>query len=402
MVPRIHPRWWQWCLLIGCSLGALSCANTGFRFKGAAANDAPSLLSGTIETRETRVGSKVGGRVAAVLVEEGQSVSAGQVLVRFEIAELQAELAQAQAAVEQSAAQLAQLQNGARPAEVEQARAVTANAQAAYDAVSNGPRVEEIAQARAALAAATAEAESAALLSARYEQLQRSGDIARQDFDAARLRMEQLQARRAASQQQLDLLRNGSRAEDVRASAERLRVARASEHLVRSGPRVESITDAQAQWRQALARVEQLKVRLTEGEVRAPAAAIVEALTVRPGDLLTPNQNVARLLEHDQLFVRVYVPEPQLGWLNVGQRAQVKVDSFADRQFAGKIEQINGQGEFTPRNVQSRDARNHQVFGVKVRLDNRAGLLKSGMAAEVWLDYAAPAREATNAAREEK
>ncbi|HMZ23212.1 MAG TPA: efflux RND transporter periplasmic adaptor subunit, partial [Blastocatellia bacterium] len=82
----------------------------------------------------------------------------------------------------------------------------------------------------------------------------------------------------------------------------------------------------------------------------------------------------------------VYIPEPQLGLVKVGQKARIKVDSFNDRSFDGVIEQINTQGEFTPRNIQSRDERNHQVFGVKVRIDNREGKLKAGMAADVTLE----------------
>jgi HlyD family secretion protein len=72
--------------------------------------------------------------------------------------------------------------------------------------------------------------------------------------------------------------------------------------------------------------------------------------------------------------------------IKVGQKAKIKVDTFADRAFDGVIEQINTQGEFTPRNVQSRNERNHLVFGVKVRIDNREGLLKPGMAAEVTIE----------------
>ena len=105
-----------------------------------------------------------------------------------------------------------------------------------------------------------------------------------------------------------------------------------------------------------------------------------------PGDLLTANQNVARLLEKDQIYVRVYVPEPQLGLIRVGQKAKLKVDTFPDRFFDGVIEQISTQGEFTPRNVQSRDERNHLVFAVKVRIDNREGKLKAGMAADVTFE----------------
>jgi len=120
--------------------------------------------------------------------------------------------------------------------------------------------------------------------------------------------------------------------------------------------------------------------------VEAPANSVVEVVSVRPGDLLTPNQPVARLLEKDQIWVRIYIPEPQLGLVKVGQPAKIAVDTFPKAAFAGVIEQINSEGEFTPRNIQSRDERANQVFGVKVRIDNREGKLKPGMSADVTIE----------------
>ena len=196
-------------------------------------------------------------------------------------------------------------------------------------------------------------------------------------------------ARRDAEKKKLDLLLNGSRKEDIRAAEEKFRQAQEAERLVQAGPRSEEIADARAQLAEAQARLEQIKVQLEEGEVKSPTAATVEVLSIRPGDLLTANQNVARLLEKDQIYVRVYVPEPQLSQVKVGQKAKLKVDNVdnaANRTFDGVIEQISGQGEFTPRNIQSRDERNHQVFAVKVRIDNREGKLKAGMAADVTLE----------------
>ncbi len=192
-----------------------------------------------------------------------------------------------------------------------------------------------------------------------------------------------------AVKDQLQLLLNGSRPEDVRAAEERWRQAQAAEKLVLAGARAEEIQDARAQLAEANARLDQLNVQIAEGEVRAPVRALVESISVRPGDLVTPNQAIARLLESDQIWVRIYVPEPQLSSVKVGQRARIKVDTVGNsppREFEGVVEQINAQGEFTPRNVQSRDERNHQVFGVKVRIDNRDGTLKSGMAADVTLE----------------
>jgi multidrug resistance efflux pump len=76
--------------------------------------------------------------------------------------------------------------------------------------------------------------------------------------------------------------------------------------------------------------------------------------------------------------------------VKVGQQVQIRIDSFPDRSFRGSIEQINSQGEFTPRNIQSRDERNHQVFGVKIHIEDSSGVIKSGMAAEVTIGQDAP------------
>lgn len=368
--------------LLGAAAIGINCSGETFGF--GKKND--SVFSGTIETREIRVGSKVGGRVEAVLAQEGQEVTAGQSLVRFDVAELRAQQAQGQARVEQQQARLDRLLRGARPEEKAQARAVGEAARAGLEAVKNWPRPEEIEQARAALSAAEADFKSVEVAFERTRKLRSTGDISQQELDAAGFRLENLRARREAEKKKLDLLLNGSRKEDIRAAEERFRQAQEAERLVLAGPRAEEIADARAQLAEAQARLEQIKVQLAEGEVKAPAAATIEVLSIRPGDLLMPNQAIARLLEKDQIFVRVYIPEPQLGLVKVGQKAKIKVDSFNDRAFDGVIEQINTQGEFTPRNIQSRDERNHQVFGVKVRIDNREGKLKAGMAADVTLE----------------
>jgi multidrug resistance efflux pump len=375
-------KWVPLLVLAFAGISCESCANTGFGFN----KEKPLLFSGTIETREIRVGSKVGGRVTDVLVVEGQETQAGQPLVRFDVAELEAQRMQAEARIAQQQARLERLERGARPEEKAQARAATETARANLEAIRNWPRPEEIEQARAALAAAEAEVNSAEAAFQRSRKLYSTDDISKQEFDAARFRLDNTRARRDAEKKRLDLLLNGSRKEDIRAAEERYRQAQEAERLVVAGPRAEEIADARAQLAEAKARLEQIKVQIAEGEVKSPANAIVEVLPIRPGDLITPNQTVARLLEKDQIYIRVYIPEPQLGLIKVGQKAKIRVDTFTDRAFDGVVEQINSQGEFTPRNVQSRDERNHLVFGVKVRIDNREGLLKPGMAADVTLE----------------
>src|SRR5579863_5212363 len=114
--------------------------------------------SGTVETREIQIGSKVGGRVIEVGVEEGQAVKAGTTVVRFECDELRAQRAQAGAALEQARADLERMVKGNRPEEIEQAEATARASEAAYESARNGPRKQEIDQAKADFAAATADA----------------------------------------------------------------------------------------------------------------------------------------------------------------------------------------------------------------------------------------------------
>ena len=367
-------------LTLGYTLSQLGCNGTALGFK----RENPLLFSGTLETREIRVGSKAGGRVVSVSVQEGQTVKTGDPLVQLDMADLEAQRAQAVARIAQHQARLTRLLNGARPEEKRQAQAVTATALANLEAIRNWPRPEEIEQARAALAGAEAELNNAAASLARVSKLRQNGDIAQQEYDSARFRQENLQARRDAEKKRLDLLLNGSRKEDIRAAEQRHRQAQEAERLVASGARAEEIADARAQLAEAQARLKQLEVQLAEGLVTAPADATVEVVSIRPGDLLTPNQPVARLLESNQLFVRIYVPEPLIQNIKVGQKAKLKTDT--GEEFDGAIEQISTQGEFTPRNVQSRNERNHLVFAVKVRPVNQGGKLKAGMAAEVTLE----------------
>jgi multidrug resistance efflux pump len=340
-------------------------------------------LSGTVEAQEIRVGSKAGGRVAQVLAKEGDWVEAGAPIVRFETDELTTLLEQAEARVDQYRIRWERLTRGAREEEIAIARASSEAAKAGYEAVQTWPRSEEVGQAEAALSASEAELASTRATFTRLERLHRSGDISQQEFDAARFRLDQATARRRLEESRLTLLRNGARPEELRGAAERYQQARETERLVRTGPRSEEIREARAQLAEAEARAAQIRVQLEEGQVTSPVRALVEVLGVRPGDLLQPGQIVARLLEPDQTWVRVYLPEPNLGLVRTGQPVEILVDSLEGRRFPGQIEQINSQGEFTPRNIQSRDERNHQVFGVKVRLLQPDGTLKAGMAADV-------------------
>ena len=142
--------------------------------------------SGTVETREVQIGSKVGGRVTEVPVEEGQIVKAGTVLVRFECDELKAQRAQAEAALKQAQADAQKMMRGNRPEEIAQAEATGRAQRAAFEEARNGPRRQEIDQAQADYRAALADATNLKVFYERMEKLIAADTISRQQFDDAR------------------------------------------------------------------------------------------------------------------------------------------------------------------------------------------------------------------------
>jgi len=135
---------------------------------------------------------------------------------------------------------------------------------------------------------------------------------------------------------------------------------------------------------QARAQLADIEAQSKEMQVLAPAESILEVLNVKVGDVLPQNGEVATLLLPQHLWVRVYVPEPWLGLIKIGDQARVQVDSFPGKDFPGVVEQVNRQAEFTPRNVQTVEDRIRQVFGVKIRLPNNDDRLRAGMAADVY------------------
>lgn len=340
--------------------------------------------SGTIETREIHIGSRIGGRVTGVFVEEGQTVKAGAVLVRFECDALKASRDQAAAAVVEAKANLERMERGNRPEEIAEASAQASAARAALEEARNGPRPQELDQARADYAAAQADAANAESFYRRMEKLIQSDTISRQQFDDARDKRDAAQQRAESARQRLALLQAGTRAEDLRAAEDRYHQAEAARVLAVKGSRREDIDAARGRLGEAEAQVAQLDADLREAELASPADAVVEVVSVRPGDLIPAGRIVMSMLEASELWVKIYVPETDLARVRLGQRATIRVDSLG-RSFSGNVEQIASQAEFLPRNVQTRDDREHEVFGVKVRVDNSQGLLKSGMSATVRL-----------------
>ena len=223
-------------------------------------------------------------------------------------------------------------------------RAAIAAAQAALAKAIAGPRPEEVA--KAAAIASNDEIERR-----RQQRLYRYGIVAKELAEEA--------------------------ATKAKTSAEDLRI-------LQKGTRKEDIDAARADVEEQQRKLDTLMKQRAETNVVSTVSGIVQSFGLRTGDIVAPNQTVAEILESSQLWVRVYVPETELGLVAVGQPVRVHIDTYPNETFGGHVAAVSSQGEYTPRNVQTRAQRAEEVFGVKVLVDPNAKL-KAGMAASVDL-----------------
>ncbi len=284
-------------------------------------------LTGTIETTTVAVSFRVPGRLSERLVDEGQQVRAGQVVARLDDSELR----------------------DADNAAIAEQRA----AQAALADLMAGSRREEIAAAAATLARLTAEADRAGRDARRAEALFAKEVIPRKELDAAR-------AARDAT------------AAAVHEGEERLR-------LTQIGPRPDAVKQAQARLQAAEAARALADSHLADAVLRAPLTGTVLAKHAEPGELLAAGAPVITVARLDEVWVRAYVPETQLGRIKLGQPATVTSDTWKGRSYRGRVSFIASEAEFTPKNVQTEQERVKLVYRIKVTIANPQQELKPGM-----------------------
>lgn len=366
------------------AVAAIGASVAGYYFRFGRAPER-QMLPGTVETQEVRLSSRVGGRVREVLIREGQTVAAGQELITLEMPELDAQRKQLEAQLAAAKAEHAMAVDGPRDEEIAAAKAAFDAAAARLARMQSGYRAEEVEQARNEFDSLLAELKNAEQDLTRERTLREKGASTTALYEAAIARHGRLLGQVNAAGQKLKMLEKGFRPEEITESQADLARLKANYDLLLAGSRQEEIDAAQAKIHDLEAHIEELDVLRGERTVVAPEAAIVEVIAVRPGDIVAANQPMVRVLRADDMWVKAYISEVDLGRIRVGQKVDVTVDTFPDKPFKGEITYIASAAEFTPRNVQTIDERRHQVFGIRVRVDDPQGVFKAGMAAEVWL-----------------
>lgn len=368
------------CWLIGSFATLFACRQQ---------ESATLVVSGRVETDRSHIGSKVGGRVEKVNVDEGDEVKAGDVVIVLDRSELEAELAAAKASAAQAKAQLDLLIAGARKEDIARAEATVAARKAELALRKEGFRSEEIREAEARRESAQSNLELAQKEYDRAKTLLGSRTINQQEFD---LRDAALQTARAALEQAAERLRvyqTGSRPEEIAAAEAQLAVAQADLERLRNGARPEELDAARAALAAAQATAQRVQTQLDETEVRAPEDSVVETLDLHPGDLVKPGQTLAILNTKNRAYVRCFVPELRLGDVAPGRAVSVSVDAYPGEVFPGVIRHVNADAEFTPRNVQTTEKRAELVFEMKVDITKNGDRLRPGMYADVTVPRSA-------------
>lgn len=366
-------------IIAACAVAALVYSQT---------RRSPMKVSGFVEAYEIRIGSRVGGRVQKVFIDEGANVKKSDLLVALEPFDLNERRAQAQSELAARTAEYEKVMKGYRSEEIAQAKATYDQLAAQLAELEHGPRAPEIAAAEAQVRLADAQLVFAQQQLDRTERTFARNAATQDDMDQATTALRVARATLESRQSDLTLLKEGTRPEQIEQAKAKLEEVRQAWLMRQNGYRTEEKAEAKAAAEAAQAALKAIEQQIAELNVVAPLDSVVEAVDLRPGDMIAPNAPVLSLLDKSRLWIRAYVPENHMG-VTIDETVWVMVDSFPNEKFRGHITYVSRQAEFTPNNVQTPDERSKQVFRIRVTLDEGLDRLRSGMSADVWFDEAA-------------
>jgi HlyD family secretion protein len=306
-------------------------------------------VSGQIEATDVQVAAQVGGRLLERRVAEGDRVKPGDIVARLDTADAELALARVTSKRDAIDAQLRLLLAGARAEDIRQADDQIASAEAEV----RGVDVE--------IAAAQADVD-------RFEGLLASNSGSRKQRDDA-------------------VTRRDVAKERAQGARDRVRAARETAVRLRAGSRREDVEAARARLAAATAQIAACQKAIADATVIAPSAGLVTETLADVGELLSPRAPIVIVSDLDHVWANVYVGEPIVPRLRVGQAVTVFTDA-GGAGLAGTVSVVSSKAEFTPRNVQTAEDRSKLVYRIKISVDNAGGVLKAGMPVEAELPFA--------------
>lgn len=337
-------------------------------------------ITGSLDTLETvTLSPKLAGRLSRVFVQQGDHVSAGQLIAQQENADQVTQLAQAVAGVASARSALLQAQTDATTsptqteAVVRRAEAALRQAKAELKKLRDGARPQEIEQAHKQVEQAKLDWDWAQQDYERELELFRQEAVGKRDVDMMKVAVDKAKARYDSTIQALSLLKEGARSEDISAAEEAVNQAEQQVVSAKSGRAQDAIKEERvaamrAALAQAQASVTLAKQQVENTEVYSPVAGQVQRRAAHPGQMLMPGAPIVEVVSLNSVYFDGSVPETQLRWVRIGQPVNVMVDAYPDKTWVGRVAAIQPVGDEQGRN-----------FSVRVALDGSGGALKPGM-----------------------
>lgn len=353
-------------------------------------------LSGNIEVTEIRLSFKVSGRMIERLVDEGDIVRKGQLVALLENTDERIAVSEAGARLSYAEAVVSELEAGSREEDIRKALAMVREKTARLRELQKGFRSQEIEasraeveRARALLEGAGAQLELARADYERYKGLRKQGvvseseyDIVYRRFESALSSYEEAGAGLRSTRENLDLRQEGTRSEQIAQARQALEQAEANYELVKTGPRIETIEQARAQADVAREALRGAQQKLIYTKLFSPSDGIVLSKAAEPGEYVNPGSPVITVGDLDNVWLRAYVNEKDLGLVSLGREVEVTTDAGPGKIHKGKVTFISSEAEFTPKSVQTFEERVKLMYRIKVSIQNPNRELKIGQPAD--------------------
>jgi HlyD family secretion protein len=351
------------------------------------------LASGTIEATEVRVSFKVSGRVVERPVDEGARVEAGALIGRLESLDLQADVERLRGAlrstetlVPQRRTEIAMLEE-LTDSRIAEAQAGLVSREQQLAELRAGARAQELQIANAEVREAKANLDNAEADLKRISALYERELVAAQSRDAAQTAHQVAREKYRAALERLDLVKEGPRQEQIARAEADVRQVRAALLGANTGKigvlqKQQELATLEANIARDRGALAVAKAQLGYTILKSPQAGVVLRKHVEPGEIIAAGTPAVTIADLRNVWLKIYVPEPQLGRVKLGQLAEIRTDSYPGKVYRGEVTFINSEAEFTPKNVQTQEERVKLVFAVKISVDNAHQELKPGMPAD--------------------
>lgn len=354
------------------------------------------FYSGTIEARQADLSFQTSGLVIEALVDEGQFVEEDQLLAILDQSSFLAAYEQANANLETSKKILQQVELALEinkkilPVEVERAEAGVKALRAQLDKLKSGYRLQDIERARLALSVSKIAMEQALKDKERYDSLYKKTIVSERELDIAQLQYEKSLKEYESAEESLEQLNEGFRKENISAAKAKLAEGEALLKQAKTNLKMIEVKEKEVGAAQAHVRAAEASLRLTEVQLDftlldAPFQGIIASRNIEPGEVVSPGQEVISIADLSIVDLKIFIDETEIGNVKPGRPVDVKIDTFPDKIYKGKITFISPEAEFTPKIIQTQKERVKLVYLVKVAIPNPALELKPGMPADAWL-----------------